>query len=69
MTHVALWRETHNEIESSAIKRLDTGVTRSVENLGVELVTFLQVIVYFNVIDHRPILTVQPRGHLKSSVF
>jgi len=50
VTHVALWRETHNEIESSAIKRLDSGVTRSVENLGVELVTFLQVIIYFNIL-------------------
>lgn len=42
VTHAALWRETHEEIESSVIKRLDAGVTRSVENLGVELITFLQ---------------------------
>ncbi|KAI0238211.1 hypothetical protein LSAT2_011159 [Lamellibrachia satsuma] len=42
LTHTSLWCATHQDVESSVIRGLDSGVTRSVEDLSMELVTFLQ---------------------------
>ena len=54
VTHTSLWCATREDVESSVIRDWDSAVTSSVQELGAELVTFLQVIFcsFFNV--HSP---------------